>query len=216
MIKLAADEGPAGIAREMLPKLVGETTKQLQPDLLEAVRRLIMMNSAEGITAALGALRDRPDSTPLLSAIEFPTLIIAGDEDAIVPVAEAEAMHRADSRDPRSSSSRVPGTCPTSKIPSAGAPRWITGSAASGVSSKPRLVVIHLRATRYGGRAGTLPVSLILPVVTCPYTCPRMDLQLAGKVAIVTGSSKGLGLASAHALAAEGARMRFARGAARR
>jgi 3-oxoacyl-[acyl-carrier protein] reductase len=34
-----------------------------------------------------------------------------------------------------------------------------------------------------------------------------MDLQLAGKVAIVTGSSKGLGLASARALVDEGARV---------
>jgi 3-oxoacyl-[acyl-carrier protein] reductase len=31
-----------------------------------------------------------------------------------------------------------------------------------------------------------------------------LDLQLTGKIAIVTGSSRGLGLASAHALAAEG------------
>src|SRR4051812_26830789 len=34
-----------------------------------------------------------------------------------------------------------------------------------------------------------------------------MDLHLTDKVAIVTGSSKGLGLASARALAAEGARV---------
>ena len=34
-----------------------------------------------------------------------------------------------------------------------------------------------------------------------------MDLQLTGKVAIVTGSSKGLGLASARALLAEGSRV---------
>lgn len=34
-----------------------------------------------------------------------------------------------------------------------------------------------------------------------------MDLQLTGKVAIVTGSSRGLGLASAHALASEGCRV---------
>jgi 3-oxoacyl-[acyl-carrier protein] reductase len=34
-----------------------------------------------------------------------------------------------------------------------------------------------------------------------------MDLELGGKVAIVTGSSKGLGLASAKALAAEGCRL---------
>jgi 3-oxoacyl-[acyl-carrier protein] reductase len=35
----------------------------------------------------------------------------------------------------------------------------------------------------------------------------RMDLQLSGKVAVVTGGSKGLGLASAQALAEEGARI---------
>jgi 3-oxoacyl-[acyl-carrier protein] reductase len=41
-----------------------------------------------------------------------------------------------------------------------------------------------------------------------------MDLQLGGKVAIVTGSSRGLGLASATALAAEGCRVTMcARGA---
>ena len=34
-----------------------------------------------------------------------------------------------------------------------------------------------------------------------------MDLQLTGKSAIVTGSSRGLGLASARALAAEGCRV---------
>lgn len=43
-----------------------------------------------------------------------------------------------------------------------------------------------------------------------------MDLQLQGKVAIITGSSRGLGLASAQALAAEGASVAIcARGAAR-
>ena len=34
-----------------------------------------------------------------------------------------------------------------------------------------------------------------------------MDLSLAGKIAIVTGSSKGLGLASARALVQEGCRV---------
>lgn len=95
MIRLATDEGPAGIAREMLPRLLGETTTKWQPDLVEAVRRLVMMNSTQGIVAALGALRDRPDSTALLSSLVIPTLIIAGAEDAVVPVPEAEAMHRA-------------------------------------------------------------------------------------------------------------------------
>jgi 3-oxoadipate enol-lactonase len=54
---------------------------------------MIRANTREAIAAALGALRDRPDSTPLLSSIDCPALIIAGEEDALIPRADAEAMH---------------------------------------------------------------------------------------------------------------------------
>jgi pimeloyl-ACP methyl ester carboxylesterase len=94
-IALARREGPTGIAREMVPKLLGETTRKDQPDLEDAVRRLILVNSTEGIVAALGAMKTRPDSTPLLAAIDCPTVVITGTEDAIIPATEAEAMHRA-------------------------------------------------------------------------------------------------------------------------
>ena len=95
MIQLAREHGAAAIADQMVPKLLGETTKKDQPDLVQAVRRLILMNSVEGLATAIGALRDRQDSTPLLSTIDFPTLVIAGAEDTIIPVPETEAMHRA-------------------------------------------------------------------------------------------------------------------------
>ena len=95
MIELVKQEGVAGVAREMLPKLLGKSSQAEQPDLVDAVRRLILMNSPDGIVAALGALRDRPDSTPLLSTVAVPTLVIAGAEDTVISVEEHEAMHRA-------------------------------------------------------------------------------------------------------------------------
>ena len=95
MIDLVRREGAAAIATAMVPKLLGAATSREQPDLQDAVRRLILVNSTEGIVAALGALKTRPDSTPLLSAIKFPTLVITGAEDAIIPVADAESMHAA-------------------------------------------------------------------------------------------------------------------------
>ena len=94
-IALVDREGAAGIARDMSPKLLGESTRREQPDLEEAVKRLILVNSPEAITAALGALRDRPDSTGLLPSIKVPVLVIAGDEDSIVNTAESRALHAA-------------------------------------------------------------------------------------------------------------------------
>ena len=40
-------------------------------------------------------MMDRPDSTPALSTIDVPTLIVTGDEDAVIPMTEAKAMQAA-------------------------------------------------------------------------------------------------------------------------
>jgi pimeloyl-ACP methyl ester carboxylesterase len=95
MIDLALREGAPGVAEAMIGKLLGETTKRDQPDLIEALHRMIVMNSTEGLVAAFRALKTRPDSTPLLSHIACPVTVIASDEDVIIPAAESEAMHRA-------------------------------------------------------------------------------------------------------------------------
>jgi pimeloyl-ACP methyl ester carboxylesterase len=76
----------------MLPKLLGETTKREQPDLIDAVRGLIEANSPEGIAADLRALRNRPDRTADLASIACPTLVVAGGEDAIIPMADTEIL----------------------------------------------------------------------------------------------------------------------------
>ena len=51
--------------------------------------------SDEGLIAALEALRDRPDSRPLLPNIRVPVLVVVGEEDGVTPPALAESMHRA-------------------------------------------------------------------------------------------------------------------------
>jgi pimeloyl-ACP methyl ester carboxylesterase len=39
-------------------------------------------------------MAERPDSMATLKTIDVPTLILAGAEDALIPMAEAEAMQR--------------------------------------------------------------------------------------------------------------------------
>jgi pimeloyl-ACP methyl ester carboxylesterase len=93
MIELARREGAVAIAREMVPKLLGATTRRDRADLADAVGELVKQNSADGLVAALHALKTRPDSTPLLSSISCPAAIIWGDEDVVIPRADVDAMH---------------------------------------------------------------------------------------------------------------------------
>jgi 3-oxoadipate enol-lactonase len=93
MLELVQAKGPAAVAQEMIPKLLGETSRRTRPDVVDRVRSLVLSNSAEAIAGAVRALMTRPDSTPLLSTIHVPTLIVVGDEDTVTPPAVAEKMH---------------------------------------------------------------------------------------------------------------------------
>jgi 3-oxoadipate enol-lactonase len=92
MLERLSRDGVPAIAEEMVPKLLGETTRRDQPDLVEVVNRLILANTSEAIAAAVRAMRERPDSTPLLPRLACPVTLIHGAEDVLIPVAEAERM----------------------------------------------------------------------------------------------------------------------------
>ena len=92
MITLLEREGPQGVAREMMPKLLGATTREQNPDAEETVRRLIKRQSPTGIRDAIVRMMERPDSAPTLSAITIPTLVLVGEEDVLTPPAESEAI----------------------------------------------------------------------------------------------------------------------------
>ena len=95
MMVTARERGAQAIADEMLPKLLGDTTKREHPEIGAAVRRMIEGNRADAIGGAVEAMMSRPDSTPLLSRMALPTLIVCGEEDTLTPPSDSEAMHRA-------------------------------------------------------------------------------------------------------------------------
>ena len=95
LLQVVHEKGARAVADEMLPKLLGETTRREHPDVVEQVRALVLSNSTAAIVGAITALMTRPDSTPLLSTIHVPTLILVGDEDTVTPPSAAEEMHRA-------------------------------------------------------------------------------------------------------------------------
>jgi pimeloyl-ACP methyl ester carboxylesterase len=87
--------GPAAIADEMVPRLLGQTSRRERPELVGEVRSLIEENTPEAIHDALECLATRPDATPLLGTIKCPTLVTVGAEDELTPVALHRAMHSA-------------------------------------------------------------------------------------------------------------------------
>lgn len=92
LIGLASTSPASTIIDQMLPKLLGTSTPDRRPDLVELVRRIGAEQRPAGILAAVQALRDRPDSRPLLREIRVPTLVLVGREDVLTPPAMAESM----------------------------------------------------------------------------------------------------------------------------
>ncbi len=92
MLTVLEHDGPQGVARDMMPKLLGATTREHNPDAEETVRLLIKRQSPSAIRDAVVRMMERPDSTALLPSITVPTLVMVGDEDVLTPPAESEAM----------------------------------------------------------------------------------------------------------------------------
>ena len=95
-IQVARDKGPGAIADQMLPKLFAPASLAGLPQVVGQVEAAIRGTPVPGIVGALAAMRDRPDSRPLLPTLsDIPTLVIVGAEDKITPPSEARVMAEA-------------------------------------------------------------------------------------------------------------------------
>ena len=95
MQALADSGGAEAVADDMVPKLLGQSTRQDRPDLMRHVRALVEANSPGAIKGALGAMMTRPDARPLLAGVGCPTLILVGEEDTLTPIADSDQMRAA-------------------------------------------------------------------------------------------------------------------------
>ena len=95
LIAVAERDGAAAVAATQLDGMLGKTTRATRPAVVSDVRAMMERQPVIGITGALTALMQRPDSTSLLGDISVPVLVAVGDEDTLTPPKEALAMHRA-------------------------------------------------------------------------------------------------------------------------
>jgi 3-oxoadipate enol-lactonase len=78
----------------MIQKVLGRTTREARPDLVDGALRMMRKMSAQDIAEVQRGMANRPDSIDTLKTINVPTLLVTGDEDPMTGVNEAELMHQ--------------------------------------------------------------------------------------------------------------------------
>lgn len=92
MIALARSGGGAAVADKMIPALLAPGTRVERPEVEAQVREMIERMPVAGMTGALQAMRDRVDSTPLLTELKVPVLVMTGEADGISTPEGSAAM----------------------------------------------------------------------------------------------------------------------------
>ncbi len=91
----ARDKGVESIVESMLPKMFAPQNLTKKQAVLKTLDGVMRKTSLEGVLGDLAAMRDRPDARPHLKTIEVPTLVIHGQDDQAIPVAEGKALAEA-------------------------------------------------------------------------------------------------------------------------
>ena len=95
LIEVARTRGSGAVADGQITGMIGKTTREKRPGMIDEVHRMLESASVEGIVGALEAMMARVDSTPTLATIDVPTLVVVGGEDVLTPKSESEIIHEA-------------------------------------------------------------------------------------------------------------------------
>ena len=88
------ERGTEPFFQSMIPRLLGKTTRETRPDLVEGALEMMRKMSPADVAAVQRGMAERPDSVDTLKTINVPTLLVTGDEDILTGLNEAELMHR--------------------------------------------------------------------------------------------------------------------------
>ena len=87
------ERGTEPFFQSMIPRLLGKTTRENRPDLVDEALRMMNKMSPQDVAQVQRGMAERPDSVETLKTINVPTLIVTGDEDPMTGINEASLMH---------------------------------------------------------------------------------------------------------------------------
>ncbi len=87
------ESGTENFFQNMIPRLLGKTTRETRPDLVDGALRMLRKMSPEDVAQVQRGMAERPDSIDTLKTINVRTLIVTGDEDILTGLNEADVMH---------------------------------------------------------------------------------------------------------------------------
>ena len=96
-LQAAADvleRGTEPFFESMVPRLLGKSTRETRPDLVEGALRMMRQMSPEDVAQVQRGMAERLDSLDTLKTINVPTLLVTGAEDILTGLNEAELMRQ--------------------------------------------------------------------------------------------------------------------------
>src|SRR5437870_206684 len=75
----------SAIADLQMPRLISDYTRQHSPAVERRIQQMIASATPQGIAAASRGMALRADSTDLLGNITYPTLVLVGEHDVLIP-----------------------------------------------------------------------------------------------------------------------------------
>ncbi len=84
--RTVAEQGVGTVAENMPPRMTAD------PAIQKRLREVILRMTPQGVVGALLGMAERADTTASLNEIRVPTVIVAGEQDAFVPVEKMHAM----------------------------------------------------------------------------------------------------------------------------
>ena len=84
-IELLTNHGTEAFLKHTAANMYGERFKELYPEKLKTHIERFRKLPAQALISGIVAMRDRPDRTAVLAALQYPVLFIIGMEDKLIP-----------------------------------------------------------------------------------------------------------------------------------